>query len=84
MAPVSDVGWGAGGRVRAFVVCLPSGVRYWTVRDPDLRAHRVADDFLRHLRFGRGCAEQPGLDQKLKVCAPAATVAGALPYARER
>ncbi len=36
------------------------------------------------------CADVPGfsttngLDQKLKVCAPAAIVAGALPYARER
>ena len=28
--------------------------------------------------------QRPGLDQKLKVCAPAAIVAGALPYARER
>lgn len=54
---VSDVGWAAGGRVRAFVVRLPSGVRYWTVLESDLRRHRAADDFLRHLRFGRGCAE---------------------------
>lgn len=43
--------------MRAFVVRLPSGTRYWTVLGPDLRTHRAADDFLRHLRFGRGCAE---------------------------
>jgi hypothetical protein len=43
--------------MRAFAVRLPSGVRYWTVLDSDLRMHRAADDFLRHLRFGRGCAE---------------------------
>lgn len=36
---------------------LPSGVRYWTVLESDLRTHRAADDFLRPLRFGRGCAE---------------------------
>ena len=57
LALVSDVGWATGGRVRAFAVWLPSGVRYWTVLDRDLRMHRAADDFLRHLRFGRGCAE---------------------------
>jgi integrase/recombinase XerD len=43
--------------MRSFVVRLPSGVRYWTVVDADLRVHREADGFLQHLRFGRGCAE---------------------------
>jgi hypothetical protein len=43
--------------VRAFVVRLPSGVRYWTVIDEDLRVNHEADEFLRHPRFGRGCAE---------------------------
>jgi integrase/recombinase XerD len=57
LALMSGEGWAAGGPVRAFAVRLPSGVRYWTVLDSDLRIHRAADDFLRHLRFGRGRAE---------------------------
>ncbi|MGH3629884.1 MAG: hypothetical protein ACRDRL_20900 [Sciscionella sp.] len=40
---------------------LPSGQRYWTVLDEDLRAVAVADDFLRHQRFGRDGAES-GVD----------------------
>ncbi|MGH3683872.1 MAG: tyrosine-type recombinase/integrase [Pseudonocardiaceae bacterium] len=36
---------------------LPSGQRYWTVLDEDLRVVVVADDFLRHQRFGRDGAE---------------------------
>ncbi len=36
---------------------LPSGQRYWTVLDEDLKVVRVADDFLRHQRFGRDGAE---------------------------
>lgn len=36
---------------------LPSGQRYWTVLDEDLRVVGVADGFLRHQRFGRDGAE---------------------------
>jgi len=43
--------------VRAFVVRMPSGVRYWTVLDEDLAVVGVADAFLRHVRFGRDGAE---------------------------
>jgi integrase/recombinase XerD len=43
--------------MRAFLVRLPSGVRYWTVLDDELAVVSVADEFLRHLRFGRGGAE---------------------------
>jgi len=43
--------------VRAFLVRLPSGARYWTVLDDELAVVTVADEFLRHLRFGRGGAE---------------------------
>jgi integrase/recombinase XerD len=43
--------------VRAFAVRLPSGQRYWTVLDEDLRVVGVADDFLRYQRFGRDGAE---------------------------
>jgi integrase/recombinase XerD len=43
--------------MRAFAVRLPSGQRYWTVLDEDLRVVAVADDFLRHQRFGRDGAE---------------------------
>jgi site-specific recombinase XerD len=38
-------------------VTLPSGQRYWTVLDGDLRPVAVADGFLRHQRFGRDGAE---------------------------
>ena len=43
--------------MRAFPVRLPSGVRYWTVLDDELAVVTVADEFLRHLRFGRDGAE---------------------------
>jgi integrase/recombinase XerD len=43
--------------MRAFLVRLPSGVRYWTVLDADLRVVPVADGFLRQVRFGRDGAE---------------------------
>ncbi|WP_405959574.1 hypothetical protein OG235_02535 [Streptomyces sp. NBC_00024] len=43
--------------MRAFPVDLPSGQRYWTVIDDDLRVVPVADQWLRFLRFGRGRAE---------------------------
>ena len=43
--------------MRAFAVRLPSGQRYWTVLDEDLRVVAVADAFLRHQRFGRDGAE---------------------------
>ncbi len=39
------------------MVRLPSGVRYWTVLDEDLRVVPVADGFLRQVRFGRDGAE---------------------------
>jgi hypothetical protein len=39
--------------VRAFPVRLPSGQRYWTVLDADLRVVEVADGFLRHQRLLR-------------------------------
>ncbi|PND54155.1 recombinase XerD [Mycobacterium sp. ENV421] len=43
--------------MRAFPVSLPSGQRYWTVLDEDLHVVGVADEYLRHLRFGRDAAE---------------------------
>jgi site-specific recombinase XerD len=43
--------------MRAFPVRLPSGTRYWTVLDADLKVVPVADSFLRHVRFGRDGAE---------------------------
>ena len=43
--------------MRPFVVCLPSGVRYWTVLDDDLVVVAEADAFLRQLRLGRDGAE---------------------------
>jgi integrase/recombinase XerD len=43
--------------MRAFLVRLPSGVRYWTVLDEDLAVVAVADSFLRQVRFGRDGAE---------------------------
>lgn len=43
--------------MRPFPVRLPSGARYWTVIDDDLRPMRVADAYLRHVRFGRDDAE---------------------------
>ena len=44
-------------RVRAFPVRLPSGARYWTVLDEDLAVVGEADEFLRHVRFGRDGSE---------------------------
>lgn len=43
--------------MRAFMVKLPSGVRYWTVVDDELVVVPDADAYLRHLRFGRDSAE---------------------------
>src|SRR6202158_3796431 len=43
--------------MRAFPVSLPSGQRYWTVLDEYLQVVGVADEYLRHLRFGRDAAE---------------------------
>jgi integrase len=43
--------------MRAFMVRLPSGVRYWTVLDEGLAVVPVADAFLRHARFGHDAAE---------------------------
>ena len=43
--------------MRAFLVRLPSGARYWTVLDEDLGVVAVADGFLRQVRFGRDGAE---------------------------
>jgi integrase len=38
-------------------VRLPSGARYWTVLDEDLAVVAEADEFLRHVRFGRDGSE---------------------------
>jgi integrase len=43
--------------VRVFPVRLPSGARYWTVIDEDLAVVAEADEFLRHVRFGRDGSE---------------------------
>lgn len=43
--------------MRAFLVRLPSGQRYWTVLDEDLSVVDEADAFLRHVRFGRDGSE---------------------------
>jgi integrase/recombinase XerD len=43
--------------MRAFPVRLPSGACYWTVLDDELTVFAVADEFLRHVRFGRDGAE---------------------------
>jgi integrase/recombinase XerD len=43
--------------MRAFPVSLPSGQRYWTVLDEDLQVVGIADEYLRHQRFGRDAAE---------------------------
>lgn len=43
--------------MRAFPVRLPSGQQYWSVLDEDMQVVAVADDFLRHQRFGRDGAE---------------------------
>ena len=43
--------------MRAFMVRLPSGVRYWTVLNEELAVVPVADSFLRQVRFGRDGAE---------------------------
>jgi len=43
--------------MRALMVRLPSGARYWTVVDDELVVVPDADDYLRHLRFGRDSAE---------------------------
>ncbi len=43
--------------MRAFLVKLPSLVRYWTVVDDGYRVVRVADEYLRHLRLGQDAAE---------------------------
>src|SRR5664279_2200299 len=46
-----------GAQMRAFLVRLPSGTKYWTVLDDELAVVAVADRFLRHVRFGRDGAE---------------------------
>ena len=43
--------------MRAFLVRLPSGARYWTVLDDDLAVVGEADAFLRDVRFGRDRSE---------------------------
>ncbi|MFD3473180.1 hypothetical protein ACFWWM_44120 [Streptomyces sp. NPDC058682] len=43
--------------MRAFPVVMPSGQRYWTVLDDDLKVVDAADQWLRSLRFGRDRAE---------------------------
>src|ERR1019366_6484249 len=51
---LSEIG---GSGMRAFLVRLPSGARYWTVLDEDLAVVGVADSILRQVRFGRDGAE---------------------------
>ncbi|WP_328741407.1 site-specific integrase [Streptomyces caniferus] len=43
--------------MRAFPVVLPSGQKYWTIVDDDLKVVPLADHWLRNLRFGRDRAE---------------------------
>jgi integrase/recombinase XerD len=43
--------------VRAFLVRLPSRVRYWTVVDDTYRVVAGADGYLQHLRLGQDAAE---------------------------
>lgn len=43
--------------MRAFLVRLPSGARYWTVLDGTYGVVGEADAFLRHVRFGRDGSE---------------------------
>ena len=43
--------------MRAFLVRMPTGVRYWTVVDDELRVVPIADAYVRHVRFGRDGAE---------------------------
>lgn len=43
--------------MRAFLVKLPSLVRYWTVVDDTYRVVAAADGYLQHLRLGRDAAE---------------------------
>jgi site-specific recombinase XerD len=43
--------------MRAFLVKLPSSVRYWTVVDDGYRVVRVVDEYLQHLLLGRDAAE---------------------------
>ncbi|MFE0695677.1 tyrosine-type recombinase/integrase [Streptomyces sp. NPDC058869] len=43
--------------MRAFLVRMPSGLRYWTVVDDDFLVVAHADLFLRELRLSRGRAE---------------------------
>lgn len=43
--------------MRAFLVRLPSGARYWTVLDDRLAVVADADAYLRHVRFGRDGSE---------------------------
>jgi hypothetical protein len=42
---------------KSFRIKLPSGERYWTVIDGSYRPAQGVDDWLLHLRTGRGCAE---------------------------
>lgn len=44
-----------GDQATVFPVRLPSGARYWTLLDHELRL--VVDEFLRHVRFARDAAE---------------------------
>lgn len=48
---------GVVGMPRVFPVRMPSGERYWTLLDDDLELVVAAEEFLRHLRFGRDAAE---------------------------
>ena len=43
--------------MRAFLVRLPSLVRYWTVVDDSYRVVAAADGYLQHLRLGQDVME---------------------------
>ena len=58
--------------MRAFPVSLPSGQRYWTVLDEDLQVVGIADEYLRHQRFGRDGAEST-TKGSIAGCTPWAT-----------
>lgn len=62
--------------MRAFLVRLPSGARYWTALDEDLAVVAEAHAFLRHVRFGRDGSEMTtrsyagGIALFLRWCGP--------------
>lgn len=69
--------------MRAFPVRMPSGVRYWTVIDSDLRVMPVADAYLRHVRFGRDAAESTTKTVASVETVPAGPCCGSSPETSE-